>query len=925
MLAKNQTTKFISTLLIIAILVPTFLFSKPKQAKGQGIPVGDTTVEVASGLTAGATATSAGANTLDTSISIKKVATDILKEIAKGVARRVLADLTKSTVNWINSGFWGTPLFLQNPQSFFKDIAKYEIKNLIDTIGYDSNRFPFGRQAALDIINSYKQKSANNFEYSLSRVINDPTLLRAYRNDFNVGGWNGFLINTQYPQNNYVGSQMLVYGELARKLDGTVQNKAQEVQKKLDQGMGFLSPQVCETNLNYNNGRNEFQQPKFDAEKEYPSNPPVQPDIREPEPSDPDYEGQWALWDKEMEKWRAEVERYTLRRQEEIATLIKPSWDQKNTCPPRPDGSSGFVTTTPGSVVAGTINKALGGTQDMALGGVNYGNSLSLIFDTLINKFVDKGLSALASKVNPPPVQDDWNYEGQTLGSSGGNNADWTSGPEKEIILSDFKKQISGKTIIKDANGAVIREEIGNTGNGEYMPGDIANTETELLLIDNSSSTKPGIIQILGQTWPKARELDICIPGPDINWEKRTDDEMIKNSLKLQEKSSDDDPNEAIRAQVAYQELKFAVDFFKDWIKNKMITELPSSIIFLDAVEEIHDLSQQSDQLIDRRRAKVQTVARLKAIQTAISDEERFSTQPVPGSTAERILISLKKQYNATRSTISNTVTIEDTQNELNIAKENLNRLSTLITQCGVERGGKGWTQVTANTRSGTSTYLDKGTEQNLFCDFPIKGGYNHESFTHTKDAAAGRGPGNVTHPEIPYVNANDVFKFDKAFGSGHTTIRMNCFFIYKAYPLDYKGNLPGITSVVEPPEDHPPGDDDPGDDPGDPEEGGGSHESQVDSAVNAVLSENPTLAATTNASPNIGEVALQLQQLIINKLTAQGLRAGPYGTQEAYLLVSNLTSTQAERFRIWDGYRENSELNFTQMRGVGFIEMVNW
>src|SRR3989344_3273968 len=407
---KNKLNqKIISAILIVAIITPVILvplLSAPKQVNAQ-IAVTDIGVwahirNFFLGSSAASNAATAVNTTTTTAITVKQWAGELLRGVLRVFAMRLLAKMTEATVNWINSGYWGTPLFRQNPQSFFKDIAKYEIKNLIDTIGYDSNRFPFGRQAALDIINSYKQKSANNFEYSLSRVINDPALLRAHRSDFNVGGWNGFLINTQYPQNNYVGSQMLVYGELARKLDGTVQNKAQEVQKKLDQGMGFLSPQVCETNPNYNNGRNEFQQPKFDAEKEYPSNPPVQPDIREPEPSDPDYEGQWALWDKEMEKWRAEVERYTLRRQEEIATLIEPSWNQKNTCPPRRDGSSGFVTTTPGSVVAGSINKALGGAQDMTLGGVNYGNSLSLIFDTLINKFIDKGLSALASKVNPP-------------------------------------------------------------------------------------------------------------------------------------------------------------------------------------------------------------------------------------------------------------------------------------------------------------------------------------------------------------------------------------------------------------------------------------------------------------------------------------------------------------------------------------------
>jgi len=65
--------------------------------------------------------------------------------------------MTKSVTNWINSGFHGAPLFLENPGSFFQDIGKYEIKNLVDEFGYDPNRFPFGQAFALNTINAYKE------------------------------------------------------------------------------------------------------------------------------------------------------------------------------------------------------------------------------------------------------------------------------------------------------------------------------------------------------------------------------------------------------------------------------------------------------------------------------------------------------------------------------------------------------------------------------------------------------------------------------------------------------------------------------------------------------------------------------------------------------------------------------------------------
>ena len=139
----------------------------------------------------------------------------------------MLQQMTKSVVNWINTGNWGNPLFVTNPQSFFKDIAKSEIKNIVSIFGYDSRRFPFGKDFALNLINSYKTQLATNAEYTLNKAITDPVLLRAYQNDFNVGGWNGFLVNTQYPQNNYIGFNMIATEQIARKLEGTAQTAVQ--------------------------------------------------------------------------------------------------------------------------------------------------------------------------------------------------------------------------------------------------------------------------------------------------------------------------------------------------------------------------------------------------------------------------------------------------------------------------------------------------------------------------------------------------------------------------------------------------------------------------------------------------------------------------------------------------------------------------
>lgn len=789
MTSKNKTIKFISALLIFSILAPSILFSRPK--KVNAMPVFDAPVAVTTGATAGATATSATVETTSLGLQIKDVAKEIGKQLLMTVARRFLQEMTKGTINWINSGFHGSPLFLENPESFFKDIAKYEIKTMVDMFGYDLNRFPYGKDFALNTINSYKTQLGENAQYTLSKVMTDPVLLHNYQNNFNVGGWNAFLINTQYPQNNYLGFQMLATEALARKVQGTVQNNAQKVQTTLQQGLGFLSPETCPSNPEYNKVMaNAFQRPTFQSKIKF-----IPPDYTQYDNVD----GSIIPEDSNNPIDKLAIERAARAKYQEAKDKEKADWIKANTCP------GGLVKTTPGSVVANQITSAMGSKfRETELAGA-MGNSISAILDSLLNKFMGDGLTALASTTNPKAPVDEWSYEGQTLGSPAEENTNsaWDVGPDEPILIDEFKEKIDEG---------------------------IKNTNIELALISNSSNANPGITQMMSQIWPQSQKLDMCQPGPDIGWEDRMTDEMTRNSKKLQEKASDDDGEKSAQADLVLKELKFAVNFFKDWINNNMMTELPNSVLYMDAVDEIETLSQQADELTDKRRIKNQALARLQSIKTALAS---ITTQPRVDSAQEKIMISLYKQYKATSDAVSNTTTIDNAKNELAIAKEKLINLKNLTTQCEAERKkgnenghwtASGSTSTFINTKTNTST-----TEKEIFCDAPIKGGYNHESFTHENDdevglfgriagtivgvagggvigykltgMLVGRTPiGAVTHPEIPYVNAKDVLKWRGKLGLfGHSaSIQMSCNIIWKANVLDYKGNLPGTTTQIE-------------------------------------------------------------------------------------------------------------------------------
>lgn len=422
---KNKT-KFISSILIAAIILPVVLFSIPHRAQAVAfVPVNDTTGNtLLKSLTATitSTATTAAKETLSWG-------QQLLQQAIRFAAKKLLAKITESTVKWINSGFHGSPLFLENPSSFFKDIAKSEVKFLVDAIGYDPVRFPFGRQTALNIIDSYKRQLSDNAEYTLSKVINDPILLGQYQNNFNYGGWNGFLINTQYPQNNYLGFNMIIGENLQSRLTGTIQSPAQKVKDALDQGMGFLSPQECKTNPNFNKNFNEFNKPTFKSTVTYT--------VPALEPVNTFAARNRAALDAYDAALKAEKDRF---------------YDPNGTtfCPPYPDGSSGLTSTTPGSVAAHTIMKSLDIPLDTkilegAIGGKDISDSIAAILDALINQVVSTGLNKLKGAVSSTPPADNWNYDGHDL--NGNNTSALTLNIPQNVSVDvdhDTSTKISG-------------------------------------------------------------------------------------------------------------------------------------------------------------------------------------------------------------------------------------------------------------------------------------------------------------------------------------------------------------------------------------------------------------------------------------------------------------------------------------------------
>ena len=743
MRTKNKTTKLISALLIITIFLPSLVFlTKPNEVKAT-VPV----IEVAgagvwSWITSLFSGTTSTSTVTDTGLHIKDFAKEVARQVLMAVARAFLQKMTQSIVTWINSGFHGNPLYLENSESFFKDIAKYEIRNVIDTYGYDDLLYPFGKDFALNTLYAYKNTTANNAAYSLSKVFNDPVLLRNYQNDFNYGGWNAFLINTQYPQNNYLGFQMLVTEELARKVQGLAQTAGEEVQTTLAQGQGFLSPKTCQTNPNYNKDFSEFKPPVFKSTEDIEDYVSSCDAIEDADQANACYAAGEAEYD-------------------EAVAAEKADWsspEKGNVCPPRADGSGGLVATTPGSVVADQIKNAMGSQFRQSELAAAMGNSIAAIVDALVNKFISDGLSSLSGSGRSNPQADTWNYNGITLGGTAtvtGYNDDIWSTPDQIIVLEEFKQKV-------------------NEG--------IEKTKRELLMMDNRVPTPengPGIAQVIAMIWPKVQTLDICQPGPDLNWQVRTDREMSRNSANFQSGDITAPPSGDILNQINLNtaELQFAVDFFKDWTSGQLLDALPSSVEYVDEITGLRNLSQQYNELKNEISRRKSALAQLENIGAALDTNFSNDTQPEAGSAAEGQLVSLWKQYEAVSLDVSNDTTLEATISELNSTIFKKNQLDEMITQCGEERTAKGW----AVPGGATSQFLGSGggTEQIIFCDAPIVGGYSHEDFIN---------PSEPDFPEIPLINAQNIL-----IGTESVDVELSCSIIFRASVLDYKGDLPGF------------------------------------------------------------------------------------------------------------------------------------
>ncbi|HVX90119.1 MAG TPA: hypothetical protein VHC20_00460 [Candidatus Paceibacterota bacterium] len=149
--------------------------------------------------------------------------------------------MTKSVVNWINSGFKGSPSFITNFQGFLTQVADVTAHSFISQLSSNSAlKSPFQSQVAQATAQQYALGSSQtgfftSIAYGLNKITSNDSAFLA--GNFSQGGWGAWYAASQYPQNNPLGARLVAASALQAQID-----KAQaQHTTQASWGQGFLS------------------------------------------------------------------------------------------------------------------------------------------------------------------------------------------------------------------------------------------------------------------------------------------------------------------------------------------------------------------------------------------------------------------------------------------------------------------------------------------------------------------------------------------------------------------------------------------------------------------------------------------------------------------------------------------------------------
>ncbi len=192
--------------------------------KVAAVPVSDTGTQVILGVQLGTSNAIAGS---------QAVKSTFLDCITRTIAKAALQQITASVVNWINSGFNGSPSFVTNYKQFFQNVADQAAGEYIKGSALSFLCSPFQLQIRIAIAQSYANRNAAA-SCSLSKVVGNINSFMG--GNFSQGGWPGLIQFTTVPTNNPYGA--FAYAQAGLQ---TAQSNANQNANRNMTATGFLN------------------------------------------------------------------------------------------------------------------------------------------------------------------------------------------------------------------------------------------------------------------------------------------------------------------------------------------------------------------------------------------------------------------------------------------------------------------------------------------------------------------------------------------------------------------------------------------------------------------------------------------------------------------------------------------------------------
>jgi hypothetical protein len=184
-------------------------------------------------------------------ISAVESSKNLLNPIFYRIAQAAIQSMVRSTVNWINNGFQGSPAFATDLKGTLLDAADREAEGFVRSITANTGiTSPFQNRIAQNVLAAYYLSTSRDAfylsnPYTLNRVTRDDAAF--LRGDFSQGGFSAWFAETLNLPNSERGFNELARSAFYSRIDGV---KGQ-IHEELGWGNGIFSWRKCDKSETY--------------------------------------------------------------------------------------------------------------------------------------------------------------------------------------------------------------------------------------------------------------------------------------------------------------------------------------------------------------------------------------------------------------------------------------------------------------------------------------------------------------------------------------------------------------------------------------------------------------------------------------------------------------------------------------------------